>query len=73
MTAHVVIKARAPPLVDVLEARAWARAHLYSAGEIDLHEAVDVLQHWVVASGLVTAIGADRVQQILSDAFARVR
>jgi hypothetical protein len=74
MTAHVVIKARAPPLVDVLEARAHARAWLFAAGEIaTLPDAVDPLQAWAVAVGLVAAIGQDAVQQILSKAFAEAR
>jgi hypothetical protein len=67
------IRTQADPL-DVLEARAWARAHLYAAGELhSLHEAVDPLQRWAVDSGLVERIGQDAVQQILVHAFARVQ
>ena len=46
---------------------------LYAAGELDLHEAVDALQAAAVASGLVTKLGQDRVQQILRDVFHAVR
>jgi hypothetical protein len=42
-------------------------------GEIDLHEAVDVLQLDAEVSGLVAEIGQDQVQQIMSDAFAPYR
>jgi hypothetical protein len=74
MTAHVAIpRAKFVPLLDVLAARAWARAYLYAVGELSLHEAVDVLQRWAADVGLVAAIGQHRVQQIISDAFARVR
>jgi hypothetical protein len=72
MNARVVISGLrvSADLVEVLEARAWARAHLYRAGEFSLHEAVDPLQHWAVTVGLVERIGAGAVQRILSDAFA---
>ena len=75
MTAHVVIKdacALADPL-EVLKARAWARAHLWAAGEFSLHEAVDVLQHWAADSGLVAEVGQDLVQFVIARAFARFR
>jgi hypothetical protein len=56
----------------VLEARAQARAHLYAAGELNLHEAIDKLQADAVATGLVDAIGQDAVQAILAAAFESV-
>ena len=54
---------------EVFELRCWARAHLYAAGELELHEAVDVLQRDAVASGLVRAIGQNEVQFIMGSAF----
>lgn len=63
----------APPLL-VLQARAETRAHLWSTCDIlDLLDAADPLQHYAVESGLVAEIGQDAVQQIIGNAFARVR
>ena len=70
-----VTRAR-PRLIDaatVLKARAEARALLYYAAELTLHEAVDALQESAVASGLVAEIGQDAVQQVIADAFAVIR
>jgi hypothetical protein len=63
---------RVDPL-DVLALRAWARAYLWSIGELTLHEARDVLQHDATRDGLVEQIGQDGVQKILSNAFAPYR
>jgi hypothetical protein len=57
----------------VLRARAEARALLWQAGEFDLHEAVDVLQRDAERDGLITAIGQDAVQAIITEAFHKVR
>jgi hypothetical protein len=57
----------------VFKARCEARARLYSAGELTLHEAVDKLQHDAVATGLVALIGQDAVQALMSAAFGAVR
>jgi hypothetical protein len=62
---------RLDPLV-VFRARASARALLWHCGELDLHEAVDVLQQDAVRDGLVAEIGQDRVQEVMADAFHRV-
>jgi hypothetical protein len=62
-----------PPPLAVLELRAWARAYLYSIGELTLDEAVDVLQRDAKRDGLVEQIGQDAVQQILADAFRPYR
>lgn len=59
--------------VEVFEARCWARAHLYGVGELDLHEAIDLLQEAATASGLVAALGQDEVERIMSAAFAPIR
>jgi hypothetical protein len=60
-------------LAAVFEARCWARARLYSEGELDLHDAVDKLQESAECDGLVAAIGQDQVQWMMSDAFGAVR
>jgi hypothetical protein len=57
----------------VFVARAEARALLWQANFMDLHEAVDKLQADAERDGLVAAIGQDRLQQILSAEFAKVR
>jgi hypothetical protein len=62
-----------PDPLDVFELRAWARARLWQAGEFDLHEAVDVLQHAAERDGLVAKLGQDAVQAIIAEAFGRVR
>lgn len=36
-------------------------------------EAVDPLQHWAEANGLVRLIGQDAVQAIMAEAFGEVR
>jgi hypothetical protein len=67
-------RARTPlsPLV-IFKARAEARAILWQCGEFSsLPEAVDPLQDYALASGLVGTIGQDEVQRILADAFHAV-
>jgi hypothetical protein len=59
--------------VKVFQARAEARALLYYASEMTLHEAVDGLQLSACESGLVREIGQDNVQKIMADAFAVIR
>jgi hypothetical protein len=66
-------KACAAPKIEVLRARAWARAYLYMAGELDLHEAVDELQAAAEDNGLIIEIGQDEVQRILRDEFLKVQ
>jgi hypothetical protein len=75
MTANSAAVERRPAVDPVVgfAARAEARATLYAAGEFDLHGAVDVLQADAEAQGLVEAIGQDRVQTILVEAFLPVR
>jgi hypothetical protein len=60
-------------LAAAFEARCWARARLYSEGELELHDAVDKLQQSAERDGLVAALGQDRVQWMMSDAFGAVR
>jgi hypothetical protein len=73
MTAAIAIARVRPAAIDVLELRAWARAYLWSIGELTLHEAQDVLQNDAERDGLVDEIGQDGVQKILHDAFAPYR
>jgi hypothetical protein len=61
-----------PDAVAVFVARAEARATLYAAAALDLQESVDVLQADAEHSGLLAAIGQDRVQTIIAAAFAAV-
>jgi hypothetical protein len=58
---------------DVFRSRAEARALLYAAGELTLHESVDALQVSAVTTGLVDEIGQDAVQGIMTEAFGRLR
>jgi hypothetical protein len=57
----------------VFELRAWARARLWAAGELDLHDAVDELQAGAERDGLIDRIGQDAVQAIMATAFAPFR
>jgi hypothetical protein len=58
---------------DIFRARCEARALLFAAGQLDLHDAVDLLQADAVAKGLVVEIGLDAVQEIMAVAFGQVR
>jgi hypothetical protein len=62
--------AKASP-IDVLRERAEAKCLLIANGYQDLQSAVDEL--WAAAehAGLVDELGADAVQWILSESFAR--
>jgi hypothetical protein len=64
--------ARPSPLA-VFTARCEARALLWAARELTLHQAADELQVDAVASGLVAEVGQDAVQAVMAKAFARVR
>jgi hypothetical protein len=57
----------------VFIARCEARALLWQAGELDLHEAVDELQAAAVRDGLVAQLGQDEVQRLMVEAFAPLR
>jgi hypothetical protein len=75
MTAAVAhtVKAPRPDPVAVFTARAEARALLWRAGGVDLHEAVDVLEATAERDGLVANLGQDAVQAIIARAFEAVR
>jgi len=69
MTAQPVRSPCSVPAVDVLRLRAWARATLFAAGELDLHTAVDVL----AAYAAVTGIDPDIAQEIMATEFGKAR
>lgn len=76
MTSPVKAAAAQAPLAlnvsEIFQARAEARAILFAEGVFELHEAVDVLQAYAEASGLVDEISQDAVQAIMSEAFGNV-
>src|SRR5262245_12647557 len=73
MNAPVRKPPAVPALVDVFIARAEARALLYAAGELELHDALDKLQADAERDGLVAELGQDEVQRLIAEAFAKVR
>lgn len=73
LVRKIATKSSAPSPLEIFLARTEARALLWQANEFDLHEAVDVLWHAAEHDGLVAELGADRVQQLLADAFVGVR
>ena len=72
MTALAAKPAAMADPLEALIARAEARARLCREGDLDLHDAVDVLQAAAVRTGIVGALGQDGVQAILARAFAAV-
>jgi hypothetical protein len=62
-----------PTPLDIFFECVEARACLYRAGEMDLHEAVDGLQEHAERHGVVAEIGQDAVQEIMAAAFRRAR
>lgn len=56
--------------IAAFRARCEDRARRWAKGEWTwIGYAVDPLQDWAVATGLVNEIGQDAVQQIMSEAF----
>ena len=53
----------------ILQARAEARALLYSASEFDLEQATTPLYRYAVNSGIVNEFGMDTVINIVQAAF----
>jgi hypothetical protein len=62
-----------PSVLDVFIARAEARALLWHAGELSLHDAVDGLQADAERNGLVANIGQDNIQGVMAAAFGALR
>src|SRR5262245_7551058 len=74
MTAAARSKPAArPSALEIFIARAEARAILWAAGDLSLHDAVDELQAAAIRSGLVAQLGQDEVQRLMTEAFAAVR
>ena len=67
------LPAAKPSPLAVFIARAEARALLWQTGEFDLHQAADELQATAERDGLVTLLGQDAVQEIISKALGVVR
>jgi hypothetical protein len=57
---------------EIFRERCEARAILYEAAELGLHEAIDVLQDDAERTGFVDMFGQDTVQAMISAAFAKV-
>jgi hypothetical protein len=62
-----------PSPLEVLIARAEARALLWQLGELGLHDAVDELQAAGERDGLVAELGQDLLQGFMATAFAAMR
>ena len=60
------------PIV-AFQARCEARAYIWSKSQMDIHDAVDVLQIDAMRTGLVLLLGQDEVQKLISREFARLR
>ncbi len=73
MSAAPAAAARRVDPAVAFEARCQARALLYAIGELDLHDAVDVLQDDAVRDSLVADLGQDEVQRIMAYAFQLAR
>jgi hypothetical protein len=72
MIAASTTKKTVDPL-EAFEARCSARAYLFAVGDLDLHDAVDQLQHDAERDGLVDGYGPDDIQHVLSAAFLPYR
>lgn len=57
--------------LDNFALRCWSRAYLAAHGMMPLQEAVDALQDFAVATGLVETLGQDAVQAIMAKAFGK--
>jgi hypothetical protein len=62
-----------PAAIEVFRARAEAKCLLIANGYQDLQSAVDELWTAAERAGLVDELGADEIQRILSESFARWR
>jgi hypothetical protein len=62
-----------PAMATVLRERAEAKCLLIANGYQDLQSSVDELWAAAERAGLVDELGADEVQRVLSEAFARWR
>jgi hypothetical protein len=72
MNAHVPIPVEAAAIEARFADLCDNRAALCIEGALELHEAVDECHGYAVLSGLIDRIGQDRVQRLMSAAFAAV-
>jgi hypothetical protein len=73
MNAPFIVPTRSPSLVEILSMLARSAASSYEVHPLDMADVIDPLQYFAEATGLVDAIGNDRVQSLLAEPFARVR
>jgi hypothetical protein len=73
MTAAARKNAPAPSALDKFVARCEAYARRCASGDLNLPDAIDALQNYATAFGLIVDPGQDAVQAIMAAAFARVR
>lgn len=73
MTAAAAIDRQSARALEAFREMAEARAVLCANGCLDLQTTVDELWATAERAGLVKRLGADEVQRILSEAFARWR
>jgi hypothetical protein len=73
MSAALAVVERRVDLLTAFTARAQARAYLWSIGEYEMAEAVDVLQHDAKRDGLLEQYGQDAIEKIIADAFTPYR
>jgi hypothetical protein len=71
--ATTAVTSGAESLVEDFRIQCRSRAALYAAGELDITEAVDLLQDVAVVTGLVALVGQDVVQAAMAEAFSAVR
>lgn len=71
--ARALRPTRSAPAINVLAARADARAYLYAIGELEISDAVDALEEFARKSGLTREIGVDAVQAVIAQAFEPYR
>jgi hypothetical protein len=57
--------------IRAFELRCQARAYLFAAGDLELHDAVDGLQLDAEIGGLVDTYGQDVIQRAMAEAFLR--
>lgn len=58
-----------PVPLPIFQLRCWARATLWATCMLSLADAVDALQQYAEASGLIDELGQDEVQALISREF----
>jgi hypothetical protein len=70
-SAAIRNETHASSLLEIFRLRCEARCLLIHNGLLDFHTAIDELQESAVSQRLVATYGQDRIQEIMSQAFAR--